>query len=250
MQEKTADLPRPDALVVLVGTTHAGNIGGCARAMATMGLGRLALAGAVADPHCDEAVARASGCEDILAGAAIRPDLESALAECNRAYAFTGRRRGLSLPPTDLRAAAGRMAGDLAGGGRIALVFGPEKTGLSNEDLDRCDCLVAIPAARPDKSLNLAAAVQVACYELFLAAGGALPARKRSMPTKAQTAELIEHFRKSVSECCPPPAAGKLDRMLRRISLLLNAADPDAADVRMLRGLLASVDRIAQKDRQ
>ena len=236
--------------MVLVGTTHAGNIGGCARAMATMGLDRLALAGALADPHSDEAHARASGCEDILAGAALHPNLDSALAKCNRAYGFTGRRRGLSLPPTALRAAAGRMAEDRAGGARIALVFGPEKTGLSNEDLDRCDCLVAIPVAGPGKSLNLAAAVQVACYELFLAGGGALPARKRIMPTKAQTAQLVDHFRTSVGACCPPATAGKLDRMVRRICLLLAAANPDAADVRMLRGLLASVDKLAQKIKQ
>ena len=243
-------MPRRQALVVLVGTTHAGNIGGCARAMATMGLDSLALAGCIADAVSDEAVARASGCEDILASAAVHPDLGSALAECNRAYAFTGRRRGLSLPPTDLRAAAAGMAGDLADGAKVALVFGPEKTGLSNADLDRCDCLVAIPTARPGKSLNLAAAVQVACYELFLAGGGSLPPRRRIMPTKAQTAELIDHLERSIGQGCPPSTPGKLRRMIRRLRLLLAAADPEAADVRMLRGLLASIDRLVQKARQ
>ena len=236
--------------MVLVGTTHAGNIGGCARAMATMGLESMVLAGVVADPHSDEAIARASGCEDILVKASRHRNLDCALAECNRAYAFTGRRRGLSLPPTDLRSAAAQMAEDRAGGARIALVFGPEKTGLNNKDLDRCDCLVSIPVARPGKSLNLAAAVQVAGYELFLAGGGALAPKRRSRPTKAQIADLIEHFHSSVNQCCPPASPGKLARMMRRISLLLAAADPDATDVRMLRGLLASVDKLVQKDKQ
>ncbi len=221
--------------------------------MAVMGLARMELAGAKADPLDADAIARASGADAILGRAGRHPDLAAALAEANRAYGFTARLRSLARDPATPRAAAAAMAADLAAGLDIALVFGPEQSGLSNDELDQCDSLVAIPTASGSRSLNLAAAVQIACYELRLAVAAnayALQPQGSEAPTKEEIARLLLHFEETVAECCPPPMPGQLKRMLRRAARLLGKAAPDAADVRMLRGLATGVQKLAAKAKQ
>jgi tRNA/rRNA methyltransferase len=150
--------------VVLVETSHPGNLGAAARAMKVMGLSRLWLVA----PRCeidDEARARASGAVDVLEQARVCASLDEALAGTVLAAACTSRRRDLPHPAYTPRQAAPELLA-AARDADVALVFGSETYGLSNEQLGRCRWLINIPANPDYMSLNLAAAVQVLAYEL------------------------------------------------------------------------------------
>jgi tRNA/rRNA methyltransferase len=156
--------------VVLVEPSHPGNVGAAARALKTMGFGRLVLVnprlpGVLSDP---EALALASGAGDVLASARIVTSLEQALSGTHWSLALTARLREYG-PPTLTPRAAATQACVCAEAGEIALVFGNERTGLANADVERCTALAHIPANPIYSSLNLAQAVQVLCYELRLA---------------------------------------------------------------------------------
>src|SRR5438552_10962304 len=150
--------------VVLSRTSHPGNIGAAARAMKTMGFDDLALVAPRHFPDPD-ATAMAAGAADVLSGARVFETLEGALADCSLAVGFSARQRELSHAPETLRDAAPSVLA-AAADGRVALVFGNETSGLSNEELARCQRFLVIPSNPAYGSLNLAAAVQVACYEL------------------------------------------------------------------------------------
>jgi tRNA/rRNA methyltransferase len=161
---------------VLVEPSHPGNVGAAARALKTMGFSRLVLV-APRVPHVQsdpEAIAMASGADDVLAGAHVVPTLADALNGVHWSVALTARSREYGPPQLAPRAAAAQ-AREHALHGDIALVFGNERTGLSNEDVERCSALAHIPANPAYSSLNLAQAVQVLAYELrtaYLGAGG------------------------------------------------------------------------------
>jgi len=152
--------------VVLTRTSHPGNIGGAARAMKTMGLSRLVLVAPQVFPS-EVATARASGATDVLDNARIVDTLEEALEGTIFSAAMTARRRELSLPMQWSRDAATEIAG-YAATGDVALVFGNETSGLSNEELALCHLPVMIPTNPDYSSLNLASAVQILSYELRL----------------------------------------------------------------------------------
>jgi tRNA/rRNA methyltransferase len=164
---------------VLVEPSHPGNVGAAARALKTMGFSRLVLV-APRVPHVQsdpEAIAMASGADDVLASAHVVPTLADALNGVHWSIALTARLREYGPPQWSPRAAAS-VACDEAVHGEIALVFGNERTGLSNEDVERCSALAHIPANPAYSSLNLAQAIQVLAYELrttFLAADGSAP---------------------------------------------------------------------------
>ena len=145
--------------IVLVETTHPGNIGGAARAMKKMGLQQLLLVNPQHFPSAD-ATARASGADDVLAAAALHPDLDSARAGCCLGSGATARGRSIPWPSVDPRLAAARAVA-AAPHGPVVMVFGREHSGLSNEEQDRCNYLLHIPTDAAYSSLNLAAAVQV-----------------------------------------------------------------------------------------
>jgi len=152
---------------VLVEPSHPGNVGAAARALKTMGFSRLVLVSPRV-PHVQsdpEAIAMASGADDVLASAHIVPTLADALSGVHWSIALTARLREYGPPQWTPRAAAG-VAREQAVHGEIALVFGNERTGLSNEDVERCSALAHIPANPAYSSLNLAQAVQVLAYEL------------------------------------------------------------------------------------
>jgi tRNA/rRNA methyltransferase len=159
---------------VLVETSRAGNIGAVARAMKTMGFSDLVLvnprfADALADP---EAIAFASGAQDVLAGARIVGDVKQALDGCNFAAAVSARLREFSPPVWTPRAFAGHIASHVAGEGALttALIFGNERFGLPNQIVEQCNVLINIPANPGYSSLNLAQAAQVLAYECRVAA--------------------------------------------------------------------------------
>jgi tRNA/rRNA methyltransferase len=165
---------------VLVEPSHPGNVGAAARALKTMGFSRLVLvAPRVPQVQRDpEAIAMASGADDVLAGAHVVPTLADALAGTQWSLALTARTREYGPPPGTPREAALDACRQVGAHGDIALVFGNERTGLSNDDVERCSALAHIPANPAYSSLNLAQAVQVLSYELrlaYLAAGAELP---------------------------------------------------------------------------
>ncbi|HEX2796023.1 MAG TPA: RNA methyltransferase, partial [Immundisolibacter sp.] len=145
--------------IVLVGTTHPGNIGAVARAMHNMALSRLYLVRPKFFPH-EDATARAAGADQVLSDAVLCDSLPAALADCTLVVGASARARSIELPPLDPQACAGQILAH-AGNGDAALVFGPEHSGLSNAQLDLCQQRVCIRSNPQFASLNLAAAVQV-----------------------------------------------------------------------------------------
>jgi tRNA/rRNA methyltransferase len=210
--------------------------------MKTMGLDDLALVRPRHFPDPD-ATAMAAGADDLLARARVCDSLEAALADCTLAAGFSARGRDLSHPPVALRAAAPELAG-IAASGTVALVFGNETSGLSNEELLRCQRLVHIPANPAYSSLNLAAAVMVACYELATTADvHALPA---SGSGDAATHDDIEgffaHLGSAVGESgyIDPARPGRFIERMRR---LFARSGLEREEVRVMRGMLAAFEK-------
>ncbi len=224
--------------VVLVGTTHPGNIGAAARAMKTMGLTKLALVSPEQFP-CAEATARASGADDLLAGAMLVDELRDAIADCALVFATSARSRSIPWPVASPAEAAARMVAT-AGRAQVALVFGREHSGLSNDELALCSAMVQIPTNPDFASLNLAAAVQVLAWELRQAAGAAAPADVLTSAPAAELDRLYEHFIEVMvaTEFLYPDKPKQLPRRLRR---LLNKASLDEGEVKILRGFLSAV---------
>ena len=172
--------------VVLVNTSHPGNIGGAARAMKNMGLSRLVLVQPEDFPS-SEAVARASGATDILDSALVVDSLEQALAGCSVALGTSARDRRIPWPLLDPRECASTALEHVQQDAEVALVFGREYAGLTNDELQRCQFHVHIPSDPAFSSLNLAAAVQVLAYEVrmaWLAAEGQ-PTKMNKLETTA-----------------------------------------------------------------
>ena len=238
--------------IVLVGTQHPGNIGSAARAMKTMGLSRLVLVAPERAPDA-ESRALAAGADDVLAGAVTTGTLAEAVADCRLVFGCTARCRRVPLDELVPGEAAARTVAAAADGADAALVFGRERTGLDNDELQLCHAAVHIPADPAYSSLNLAAAVQVLAYETRLALLAGTPGQAASgegavEPGQATHAEL-EGFFAQLAETleaidfhkgrAPASALRKLRRLYLR-------AAPTAAEVRLLRGVLADAQRMAR----
>jgi len=229
--------------IVLVGTTHPGNIGATARAMKNMGFRDLVLVSPRYFPH-EEASARASGAEDVLANARVVETLDDALADCHFAAGASARSRAIGWPTLTPRDCAARLA-EANAGGDVALVMGPEKSGLSNEHLDRCQALVTIPTDPEFSSLNIAMAVQVLCYELRLATLEAPEPDAPGIPPA--TLEEMEYFYAHLETVLTN--SGFLDpdnprTLMRRMRRLFVKAEPDQNEVNILRGILTAFERV------
>ncbi|HWT16257.1 MAG TPA: RNA methyltransferase, partial [Patescibacteria group bacterium] len=191
--------------IVLIDTALPENIGAAARAMKTMGIEDLALVRPKLFPD-QRATALAAGADDVLANARICDSLTEAIADCVYAAGCTARLRDISLPLREPATAAHALISEAAHG-PVALVFGAERTGLTNEDLSRCDAAVHIPTESDFSSLNLAQAVQVLSYcvrNAALAAQSmpALPAATRDDPpaTIEQMERMFEHFEQALDD--------------------------------------------------
>ena len=229
--------------IVLVAPSHPGNIGAAARAMLTMGLSRLVLVDPPRFPD-PEAVALASGATAVLDAARVVATLDEALGGCVLAYGFSARPREFAGRVLPVRAAALEAAAN-AVHGDVALVFGSEMSGLSNRDLARCAVIATIPTDPDFGSLNLAAAVQVAAYELRVAAqGDAVWAAPRFAPATADEVEaLFAHGGRTLT------AMRFLDperprRLLPRLRRLFARAGLEKEEVNILRGILARIDEL------
>lgn len=205
-----------------------------------MGFDQLVLA----RPACEigeEARARASGAADLLDPARVTGSLAEAVADCGLVIASSARRRTNNWPELNPRECAARVA-DAIQAGPVALVFGPERAGLSNADLDLCNALVYIPSNPEYNSLNLAMAVQLIAYELRLALIEERPAAASSHPpaTAGDMQYFYEHLERVLL------ASGFLDagnprHLMRRLRRVFNRAELDANELNILRGMLSAL---------
>ncbi|MBW8192731.1 tRNA (cytosine(32)/uridine(32)-2'-O)-methyltransferase TrmJ [Neiella marina] len=240
--------------IVLVGTTHSGNIGSAARAMKTMGLRHLYLV----DPQAvvdGKSVALAAGAVDVLENVTICDSLQEAIADCGLVVGTSARNRTFSWPMLDPRQ-CGEKAIAEAPNYPVAVVFGREAHGLSNEELQQCHFHVCIPANPEYSSLNLAAAVQTLCYEVRMAwlaqqndgdqQGEAEQSEAADYPLASQLEQFYQHLEQTFRETgfIIPQHPGAVMTKLRR---LFNRARPEMTELNILRGMLSSVLRPTPK---
>jgi tRNA/rRNA methyltransferase len=232
--------------VVLSHPSHPGNIGAAARAMKTMGLSRLVLVNPKVFPDA-QADAMAAGATDLLVAASVVSSLSEALSGTVLAMAMTARRRELAVPALWARDGAAELVG-MAACADVALVFGNETSGLSNDELALCRRWAMIPVNADFSSLNLAAAVQVMCYELRLAAldPGLPPAISGAglLASHDEVERLIAHIeRAALSSEFLDPASPK--RLIARLRRMFSRAAPEKEEVNILRGLFAALEKAA-----
>jgi TrmH family RNA methyltransferase len=233
-------MPAHPVRFVLVATSHPGNIGASARAMKTMAIEELTLVAPLAFPSA-EATSLASGADELLARARVVDSVSAAVADCGLVLGTTSRERAkFRWTSLSARAAAERAASELATA-PVAVLFGPERTGLSNEELELCHALVHIPANPEYGSLNLAQAVQVIAYELFLARDGAsLPAREIALASAGELERLYVHLAAVLEEVDFADRQGG-EHLERRLKRIIARAELDAGEVSILRGFLTAV---------
>lgn len=232
--------------IVLVNPSHPGNIGAVARAMKNMGLLNLVLVNPKRFPH-HEATERASGAADVLANATVVESTQAAIADCNFVLATSSRERSLTWPQVTARQAAIECKQRVAQG-NIAILFGAERTGLLNEELQLADKHLIIPANPDYPSLNLAQAVQLITYELFQAFQEECITTLTG-PQKANSQEfegMIEHFQDVLTalDIWSPDHPKKLMPKVRR---LLTKAECDKEEINILRGLLKVFHTLAMR---
>lgn len=233
--------------IVLVNTSHPGNIGGVARAMKNMGLSELFLVAPSNYPD-PQAVWRAAAAVDVLDSATVVDSLAEALADCHFAVASSARGRRIPWPTLDPRRCAREILTRAEAGARVAVVFGPEHSGLSNRELQLCQLHLQIPAAEDYPSLNLAMAVQIVAYELRMASMAAdLPASSEahwdSPPASVEDMERYYlHLASTLAEIgfLDPAAPRQLMSRLRR---LYSRIQPDQMELNILRGILTETSK-------
>jgi TrmH family RNA methyltransferase len=216
--------------------------------MKNMGLGDLALVNPKYFPH-DDATARASGATDILDNATVVSSLVEALTDCVYVVGASARPRTIGWPTMGPRDCAERMMLEMKKG-QVAAVFGPEKSGLNNDDLDRCHTLLTIPTNPEFSSLNLAMAVQVLTYELRVAStlNGGPGFESEALPA---TGEEMEHFYRHLEKVLADVKFLDPDNpryLMRRMRRLFIRARPDINEVNILRGFLTAIDRTRESD--
>jgi len=238
--------------IVMVDTSHSGNIGAAARAMKTMGMSRLVLVTPKQFPS-DEAIAMSSGATDVLEHAQVVDSLEQAVSDCGFVVGASARSRNLPWPLVNPREMAQQILA-LPANTNVAVVLGRERSGLTNEELARCHCHVNIPANPDYSSLNVAAAVQVLCYELRMSAQLATGEEKplwgvewdQPLASSAQLEGLFEHWQKLLVDIdfLDPTNPRTLMSKVRRLFL---RAQPDEVEANILRGMLSHIDKQLRK---
>ncbi len=232
--------------IVLVQTQHPGNIGSTARAMRTMGFEELVLVSPERFPH-PQARALASNAVAVVENAQVVGSLQEAIADCSWVVATSARPRHLGdepLTPWDFANTAQARASHT----KVALVFGPERTGLSNEDLERCNAVIMVPTDPTYASLNLAQAVQLMTWELRKAGLAEVPkvSPKHDHPSYAPpTADEMAHFYEHLERVLLK--TGFLDPrnprlLMRRLRQFYHRAQPDRNELNILRGILTTVE--------
>jgi TrmH family RNA methyltransferase len=235
---------------VLVDTSHPGNIGAVARAMKNMGLSELVLVNPREFPH-EEATARASGADDVLARARVVATLPEAIADCGLVLATTARTREQHFRVLEAREAGERMVAEArAGSGAVAVLFGTERFGLSNEHLLTAHALLRIPANPEYTSLNIAMAAQLIAYEIRMAQHGPvahLPEREVPLATPEQMERFYVHLQQVMEDVEFRDRTQNGTHLMGRIRRLFNRAELDGNEVNILRGILTAVQNRRRK---
>lgn len=237
--------PFANIRIVLVNTTHPGNIGGAARAMKNMGLSRLYLVAPKEFPS-EKATWRSAGATDVLDDAVVVDTLDEAIAGCKLVVGTSARERRIPWPLLDPRQ-CGESIWSEAAHHEVALVFGREDRGLTNEELHKCNYHVHIPANEEYSSLNLATAVQVICYEIRMAflqatAGNTLPNHQWDMPPA--DAGALENYYGHLEQTLA--TLGFLDpdnpkQTMTRLRRMYNRVRMDQMELNILRGVLTAM---------
>jgi TrmH family RNA methyltransferase len=232
-----------DIRVVLVETSHPGNIGAVARAMKNMDLGELVLVRPKSFPD-PEASARASGATDVLERARVVETLEAGLADCGLVVATTARDRDQNIRVLDVREGAQRMVVEAARG-PVALLFGNERTGLTNSELSLAHMLLRIPANPQYSSLNLAMAVQLVTYEIYRARGAHYVQPEPAVPLApaADMERFYVHLAEVLEQIDFRDRTASGTSLMERIRRLFNRAELDQNEVNILRGILTAVQQ-------
>jgi tRNA (cytidine32/uridine32-2'-O)-methyltransferase len=237
--------------VVLVGTTHSGNIGSAARAMKVMGLSQMVLV----DPQCQvdvQAIALAAGASEIALNAQIYPTLEAAVADCGLVVGTSARSRTLEWPMLEPRECGEKLISE-ANQHSVAMVFGRERTGLTNDELQLCHYHVCVPANPEYSSLNLAMAVQLLSYEVrmaYLTLQQSLQSNtlQEEYPRHQELERFYVHLEQVImqTEFISAQQPGQVMKKLRR---MFTRARPEAQEINILRGILTSVQKsISRKE--
>lgn len=236
---------------ILANTSHPGNIGSAARAIRTMGFHRLSLVAPARYPHIDAHVL-AAGADDVLEAAVQFDSLPEAISDCSLVLGATARLRGVALEELTPRCAAKRALEAAVEGREVAYVFGNETSGLSNDEIKLCHAAVHIPSDPTYSSLNLSQAVQVLAYELRMASLAGMPLRQGNADLPSTAAELegfFEHLSATLYDI--QFHKGRSDRtIMQRLRRLFLRAAPDQREVRILRGILADMQRISRMTRR
>lgn len=232
--------------VVLINTFHPGNIGAAARAMKNMGLSKLYLVEPEVFPS-EEADSRAAGAKDLLDQAIVVNTLEEAISDCQLVIGTSARtKRTFDLPLLDARKSAEKIVSE-ASQGEIALVFGRETMGLHNHELQQCNIHVYIPANPEYPVLNVSQAIQLLCYEVFMAAENTTYNEiEEEYPRHKEMTLFYEHLEKvlRMTNFIIPQHEGKVLDKLRRF---FNRSRPEKTELNMLRGILTSVEETVEK---
>lgn len=239
--------------IVLVNTSHPGNIGGVARAMKNMGFNQLVLVDPQEFPS-DKATARSSGATDILENAQVVTTLQEAIENCQYVVGTSARQRHIPWPIVDPRELVAQLTPILSAGKAerpIAVVFGREDRGLTNEELHLCNSHVHIPSIETFSSLNLAAAVQVICYEFRMASLGKSKAEEAptwgtdwdiELASAGDIERFFQHLEKTLVdiEFLDPENPRQLMTRLRRLFMRSRL---DQVEVNVLRGILTATQK-------
>ena len=243
----------PDNIrIVLVNTSHPGNIGGVARAMKNMGLTRLYLVAPKQYPD-EQANWRAASAADVLEGAVVTSTLEEAIGDCQFVVGTSARERRIPWPLLDARQCAQRID-PLSNREQVAVLFGREDRGLTNDELKVCNLHLNIPTSSAYSSLNLAMAVQIVGYELhMLLAQPELPVNDDDQwDTAFATADNLERFYSHLEETLVDvefldPAAPR--QLMSRLRRLYSRVRLDEMELNILRGILTETQKWVARGR-
>lgn len=230
--------------IVMVGTTHPGNIGAAARAMHNMSISNLSLVDAQC-PVGEIAYARASGANAVLDSRETCADLGQAVADCVCVIATSARRRSLAWPELDPQAMADKVL-SMDDNSQVALVFGREHSGLTNDELQLCNYMVCIPTNPEFSSLNLASAIQVLCYEIYrqqaIAPGTSSPDAEDLPATSGEIEGYFEHLQRVLESTgfLNPQQPGLIMQRLRRLYL---RSEMTRNEINILRGMMTAIEK-------
>ncbi|ROS05180.1 tRNA (cytidine32/uridine32-2'-O)-methyltransferase [Sinobacterium caligoides] len=234
--------------VILINTTHPGNIGATARAMKNMGVSELVLVAPKRYP-ADEADWRAAGAKDVLENAVIVNSVEEAIEGCGLVLGTSARERKIPWPLFDPRESAERAQQSLQAGNKVAIMFGREDRGLTNEELQKCHFHVHIPTNEAYSSLNLGAAVQVLCYEMRMALLGEHPLSGKTLDrwdhplaNAADVERMMVHLEQVLIDV-DFLESGSTNQVMTRLRRLFTRQQLDAMEVNILRGILRSTQK-------